>query len=62
MKSILNGKAIMGYVFLFLAGITVSLILGHSLVALLVSIVAMAFFFLIYLIDLLYLEKDSGVD
>jgi hypothetical protein len=61
-KSRLNGKVLMGYVFLFLAGITVSLIFGHSLVALLVSIVAMAFFFLIYLIDLLCLEKDSGVD
>ena len=58
----MEGKLIRGCVFLFLAGIMVSTILDHGLLALLISITAMAFFFLVYLIDWSRFRNDSGGD
>jgi len=59
-NSILNTRVYVGCVFLFLAGIMIALTLGNVLGALLISIMAMVFFFLIFLIDLFHFRKDSG--
>jgi len=60
-NSILNTRVYVGCAFLFLAGIMIALTLGHDLRALLISIMATVFFFLIFLIDRSLLRKDTGV-
>ena len=56
----MKGRLIRGYIFLFLAGIMVSTMLDRVLLALLISITAMAFFFLVFVVDWLRFGKDSG--